>query len=183
MTTLDDVLRFWFEDSTLKDWFAKSEACDEKIRTEFGEAYDTAAEGDFSKWRVTASGCLALGILLDQFPPQHVPQQLEGLRYRLAGKGVATHALERNFDVEDGLTDNHRCFLYLPFEHSEAIEDQLLSLRLFRERTQDERYVDYAERHHRVIERFGRFPHRNTVMGRESTAEEREFLRQNKTGF
>ncbi len=68
MTTLDDVLRFWFEDSTLKDWFAKSEACDEKIRTEFGEAYDTAAEGDFSKWRVTASGCLALGILLDQFP-------------------------------------------------------------------------------------------------------------------
>ena len=91
--------------------------------------------------------------------------------------------LERNFDVEDGLTDNHRCFLYLPFEHSEAIEDQLLSLRLFRERTQDERYVDYAERHHRVIERFGRFPHRNTVMGRESTAEEREFLRQNKTGF
>ena len=183
MTTLDDVLRFWFEDSTLKDWFAKSEAFDEKIRTEFGEAYDTAAEGDFSEWRVTASACLALCILLDQFPRNMFRNNSKAFATDQLARGVATHALERNFDVEDGLTDNHRCFLYLPFEHSEAIEDQLLSLRLFRERTQDEHYVDYAERHHRVIERFGRFPHRNTVMGRESTAEEREFLRQNKTGF
>ena len=179
----DEVLQFWFEDSTPKDWFMKSEAFDLQIRERFGAAYDEAAAGGFSDWRETSSGCIALCIMLDQFPRNMFRNNSKAYAADAQARSVAAHTLEQNFDTEDGLTDNHRCFLYLPFEHSEAIEDQRLSLRLFRERTKDERYIDYAERHLRVIERFGRFPHRNAVMGRESTAEEETFLAQNATGF
>ena len=183
MATVEDILHFWFEESTPKEWFTKSDEFDAQIKTRFGADYDIAAAGGFSDWRESASGCIALCILLDQFPRNMFRDDPKSFATDPLSREIAHHVLKRNFDAEDGMTDNHRCFLYLPFEHSEALDDQRLSLQLFQERTEDERYIDYATRHLDVIERFGRFPHRNKVLGRESTAEEIEFLKQNATGF
>ena len=183
MATVEDILHFWFEESTPKEWFTKSDEFDAQIKTRFGADYEIAAEGGVSDWRESASGCIALCILLDQFPRNMFRDNPKTFATDPLAREITHHALKRNFDVEDGLTDNHRCFLYLPFEHSEAIDDQRLSLQLFQEHTEDERYIEYAKRHLVVIERFGRFPHRNKVLGRESTAEEIEFLTQNTTGF
>ena len=183
MATAEDILNFWFKESTPKEWFTKSEEFDTQIKTRLGVDYDIAATGGYSDWQQSASGCIALCILLDQFPRNMFRDDPKSFATDPLAREIARHALAQKFDAEDDLTDDHRCFLYLPFEHSEAIEDQRLSLKLFQERTEDERYIEYAKRHLVVIERFGRFPHRNKVMGRVSTAEEIEFLKQNATGF
>ena len=183
IATVKDILHFWFEESTPKEWFTKSDEFDAQIKTRFGADYDTVAAGGFSDWRASASGCIALCILLDQFPRNMFRNNPKTFATDPLAREIARHALAQKFDAEDELTDDHRCFLYLPFEHSEAIGDQRLSLQLFQERTKDERYIEYAKRHLVVIERFGRFPHRNKVLDRESTAEEIEFLKQNATGF
>jgi uncharacterized protein (DUF924 family) len=179
MATAEDVLHFWFEESTPKKWFTESDKFDAQIKTRFGADYDIAAKGGDSDWRGSASGCIALCILLDQFPRNMFRDDPKSFATDPLARNVARDALEQQCYVKDWLTDDHRCFLYLPLEHSEEMEDQRLSLRLFKERTENERYIDYARRHLVVIERFGGFPHRNKVLGRESTAEEIEFLKQN----
>lgn len=183
MATVEDILNFWFEESTPKEWFSKSDEFDAQIKTRFGADYDVASAGGFGDWRESASGCIALCILLDQFPRNMFRDDPKSFATDQLVRDVARHAVEQQYDLDDWLTDDHRCFLYLPFEHSEAMEDQRLSVKLFTERTNNEIYIDYAERHLRTIELFGRFPHRNDVLGRTSTAEEIEFLKQNATGF
>ncbi len=174
MSEINDVLGFWFERLAPEQWFEKDAALDDEIRAHFGALYRRAAAGGRDDWRETPEGTLALVIVLDQFPRNMFRESAKTYAADAKALDVARRAVERDFDLK--LPEVRRRFLYLPFEHSESLEDQRTSVRLVRERGGNELAIDYAERHLKVIERFGRFPHRNEILGRESTEEEAEFL-------
>ena len=168
------VLDFWRDAGPTK-WFAKDEAFDAEFRRRFETAHLMAARRELDHWAESADGMLALLILLDQFP-RNV--------WRGTGHAFATDPLARHFATLavdqglDGMIDNAlRRFIYLPFQHSEDRADQDRALALFQslDRDDDDRW---AEHHHAVIVRFGRFPHRNRALGRETTPEEQAFLDQ-----
>jgi uncharacterized protein (DUF924 family) len=169
------VVAFWKEAGPSK-WFARDAAFDALFRARFEDAHFMAARGELDPWAETPEGSLALLILLDQFPRN---------AFRGSGHAFATDPLARHFAVravdagQDRLIGNDlRRFFYLPLQHSENMADQDRQLALFQtmERPADDRW---AEHHHKVIAAFGRFPHRNRVLGRETTPEEQAFLDQN----
>lgn len=184
MTTPLDVLSFWFADGpdTYREaWFKRDDAFDAEIRERFGGLSAAAGIDALASWRETSAGVLALAILLDQFPRNLHRGRAEAFAADPIMRDIARDAvLGRRVDL--GLTVVQRVFLYLPFEHSEAMADQDLSVALFEGLRDDQRMakpagvIDYAWRHRAVIERFGRFPHRNAALGRESTAAERAWL-------
>lgn len=178
------VLSFWFGGpggtewgQRRKAWFRKDTAFDAEIRRLFGEDMVLARSGALDAWLENPEDCLALILLLDQFPRnawRNTPEAFSGDPGALAS---ARLAVTRGYDAQ--LPPEQRMFVYLPFEHSESLEDQRRCLQLvaaFTDMPGYEDVIDYARRHLQVIERFGRFPHRNAVLGRASTAEEREFL-------
>ncbi len=183
MTTMQTVLRFWFEEHDDEDWFRGGELFDEKIRDRFLGLYDDGAAGRLDGWRETAMGCVALCLVLDQFPRNLFRGDPRSYATDAAARAVTEHAIAEGFDVDPALDGRHRMFLYLPLEHSEDIDDQRKCVDLVRDRIGDERYLDFADRHLKIVERFGRFPHRNAVLGRTSTDEEVEFLKQPGSGF
>ena len=167
-----DVVGFWKEAGPGK-WFAKDEAFDARFRQRFERAHFMAARRELDPWAETPEGSLALLILLDQFP-RNV--------FRGTGHAFATDPLARHFAVmaldegQDRLVENDlRRFFYLPLQHAEdmALQDRQLALFQTMERPADDRW---AEHHHAIIARFGRFPHRNRALGRETTPEEQAFL-------
>lgn len=175
MTQLPDaaqVVVFW-RDAGPDRWFARDDAFDAEFRRRFEDAHFAAARRELDAWAETPEGALALLILLDQFPRN---------AWRGTGHAFATDPLARRF-ARDALARGHdqavepalRKFLYIPFQHSEDPADQDRALALFQglERAPDDRW---AEHHHGVIARFGRFPHRNAALGRDSTPEEQAFL-------
>jgi uncharacterized protein (DUF924 family) len=184
VTTPLDVLTFWFSegpDAFREAWFKRSDAFDTEIRDRFGVLAAAARTDALASWRESAAGVLALAILLDQFPRNIHRGSAEAFAGDAMMRGIAREAvLGRGIDT--GLTPTQRIFLYLPFEHSEVMADQDLSVALFEGLRDDARMgapggtIDYAWRHRAVIQRFGRFPHRNAALGRESTAEERVWL-------
>ena len=166
------VVAFWKEAGPSK-WFAKDDAFDAEFRRRFHHAHVAAARRELDPWAASPEGSLALLILLDQFP-RNV--------FRGTGHAFATDPLARHFAIQaldagqDQLVENDlRRFFYLPLQHAEdmALQDRQLALFQTMERPDDDRW---AEHHHAVIARFGRFPHRNRALGRETTAEERAFL-------
>lgn len=180
-----EVIGFWFrEPGRDKRWFAKDAAFDEEIRARFLPRHEEALRGDFASWKARDGDCLALILLLDQFPRN----LFRGTARAFAGDAhaleAARHALASGYDR--GMRPVERLFAYLPFEHSESPEDQRLSCRLMRPLADypetDDAYR-YAVRHLEVIQRFGRFPHRNAALGRASTEEELAFLKQPGSGF
>lgn len=183
MAAIDDVLGFWFEEHDREDWFAKSNEFDRKIKDRFLTVYEEAAGGGLQEWRDTPRGCLALCLVLDQFPRNLFRDDPRAFAMDALARDVTRHLLDRGFDRDPALDSPARMFVYLPLEHSEDIDDQRLCLDLVRERIGDDDFIDYAERHLKIIERFGRFPHRNAILGRESTPEEVAFLKQPGSGF
>ena len=183
MATSNEVLRFWFDEHGRDDWFKKSDEFNAKIRDRFLGVYEQAAAGALEDWRETPLGCVALCLVLDQFPRNLFRSDPRSYAADAQARSVTAYALEHGFDRDPALDGIHRMFLYLPLEHSEDIDDQRACVDLVGERIGDEEFVDYAERHLRVIERFGRFPHRNEVLGRASTDEEIEYLSQPGSGF
>ncbi len=183
MTTIETVLRFWFEDHDHDDWFKGGDAFDEKIRENFLGLYEDGASGALDQWRDTALGSVALCLVLDQFPRNLFRGGPRSYATDAAARTVCNDAIDRGFDRDDAVGDLHRLFLYLPLEHSEDLADQQRCVELIRERIGNDEFVDFALQHLRIIERFGRFPHRNAVLGRASTEEELEFLKQPNSGF
>jgi len=186
---LDDfteVLDFWFgaPDSpergrSRKVWFRKSDAFDAEIRARFFPLWEQAVRGELERWRSTPLAALALVVVLDQFSRnmfRGTPRAFAGDPAALA---AATSMVERSFDRL--LSAQERIFVYLPFEHAEDLAAQRRSLALFDALDPDD--MEYARRHYEIIARFGRFPHRNAILGRESTAEEAEFLEQPGSSF
>jgi len=152
------------------------------VRDRFLPTYRLAADGVCDLWRDEAQGCLALCIVLDQFPRNMFRGQPESFASDPKALLVAKHALARGFDQT--LPPQQRRFLYLPFEHSEEPTDQTRAVGLFQSmQAEDPLGYDYALRHQAVIERFGRFPHRNAILGRKNTSEEDEYLAQPGAGF
>lgn len=178
------ILDFWFgtrpdavAEHRKKLWFAKDAATDATIRAQFLPSYELAVAGELDAWRDTAKGSLALVILLDQFARNMFRGEARAFASDRLAREVASEATERGFDLM--LEPVQRVFMYLPFEHSESLADQQRSLDLFANLAKYEgleEMVRYAQLHYDVIERFGRFPHRNAVLGRQSTAAERAFL-------
>jgi uncharacterized protein (DUF924 family) len=182
-----DVLDFWFgtSDTARDEWFRKDPAFDARIRERFGPLVEQALAGALTDWNRAPDGALAQVLLLDQFTRNiHRGSALAfaGDRPALA---LAQSMVGRGDDA--ALPPLRRVFVYLPFEHAEDAAAQRESLRLFAALAAAhpalEPFNDYARRHAEVIERFGRFPHRNAVLGRASTAEELAYLSQPGSGF
>ena len=172
-----------------KIWFEKSEAFDAELRDRFLADYERAAAGACDALAATPDGVLALMILFDQLPRNLFRGQARAFATDARARDVAARAVASGLDTR--LSPVERIFVYLPFEHSEDLADQRRSVALFEslpvtpEFTEAERanVVDYAGRHLVIVERFGRFPHRNAALGRASTPEETEFLKQPGSSF
>lgn len=176
-----DVLDFWFSEKVRPQWFVRSDAFDVEVRDRLGPALDEAAAGRFDDWTREARPCLALVILLDQVPRNVHRGTVRAFETDPKALAAARLAVERGYDAD--FTADERLFLYLPFEHAEDRDAQRRSVELFRERIGPGLYLDYALRHEEVVVRFGRFPHRNAILGRRSTEEEVEFLKQPGSAF
>lgn len=167
------VLRFWFEELTPEQWFRSSADLDETMRTRFGAWLEPAREGALDDWATSPDGALALLVLLDQLPRNVHRNSALAFASDAKARAVANVAIAAGFDRK--VPPERRTFFYLPLEHSENLADQKRSVALF-EALGNAEQLDYAHRHHAVIARFGRFPHRNPMLGRDSTAEELAYL-------
>lgn len=159
---IEEVLKFWFHDLSPNDWFEGNEAVDGHIRERFQELHEALREQVPETWRRSARGCLAAVIVLDQFPRNMYRGASRAFAADGAAPSLAKEALMRGFDRE--LSMDQRKFLYLPFEHSENPAEQARSIELFGT-LGSELDLDYARRHKEIIDRFGRFPHRNILSG------------------
>lgn len=177
-----DVLAFWFSDAAKPNWFARSEAFDGAVREALLPLHERAATGELDVWAEAADGALALVVLLDQVPRNVFRGTPRAFATDAKGREIAWAAIGAGLDWQL-VGDDRRTFLYLPLEHSEDVDDQRACVRLFEERVSDPMYADYARRHLADVERFGRFPHRNAILGRETTAEEAAFLTEPGSSF
>jgi len=192
--TADDVLDFWFQRPAFKEkggpleyrncWFEKSDAFDAEIAQQFGAAVESALAEGFADWAATPDGALALVLLLDQFPRNLFRNQAKAFAGDARARIVARQAVDRGFDI--ALPPVMRLFFYMPFEHSESLPDQDLAHLLFSAldmQLPGHDLAHWADKHRVIIARFGRFPHRNAALGRQSSPEETEFLRQPGSSF
>lgn len=186
MSQANEILDFWFGSpdepeygKPRKVWFVKEPEFDEELRRRFLTDYEKAAGGNLDEWKDSPSECLALILLLDQFPRNIFRETPQAFATEWEALSTAHQAIAQGYDRK--LLNVQRWFIYLPFEHSENIEHQRQSVKLFQKLSGDKesaKAIESAIRHRSVIERFGRFPHRNIILGRPSTPEEKEFLKQ-----
>ena len=171
-----DVLAFW-RDAGPDRWFARDDAFDAQIRRRFFDLWQAAADGQLSSWQASDDGTLALAIVLDQFPRNMFRGDPRAYATDAAARDLAIRAIEGGVDlrVDPVLHD----FLYMPLMHSEILADQERCIELFRKAGNTEN-LKYAEHHADIIRRFGRFPHRNPILGRATTADEQAFLESDK---
>lgn len=165
------LIDFWFSDENKDRWFHGGDDFDTLIRSRFLDTWQAGKAGELSTWEETPEGALALVILLDQFPLNMFRDQAESYSTEAMAREVAERAIEKGFDRD--MEQQQKFFLYLPFMHSEDIDHQLCSIELFSKAGLETRW---AIHHCKIIERFGRFPHRNEALGRESTEEEQAYL-------
>jgi uncharacterized protein (DUF924 family) len=172
--TAEDVLAFWREAGP-ECWYKRDTAFDATIRSRFRELWEKAAAGELQSWETSDDGALALVIVLDQFPRNMFRDDARTYCSDALAREVAARAIARGADLRlDGAI---REFFYMPFMHSENFADQLHCIELFRQSGNPDS-LKYAEGHAEIIHRFGRFPHRNRILGRQTTPEERAFLDQ-----
>lgn len=175
-----DILHFWFCESTQPFWFAKSDAFDQKLRQRFGDVLKQAALGELWTWRDCAEGRLAEIIVLDQFSRNIYRDTSAAFAQDAQALTLAQEAIAQGLDQT--LCVEKRIFLYLPFMHSESQMIHLEALKLF-QALGHANTLDYEIRHKAIIDRFGRYPHRNVILGRQSSEEELAFLQQPNSGF
>lgn len=194
MTSLPDeaqaVLAFWFDPAHREEWFAAQPSFDLAIHTRFGETFRLAAQGRLAHWTETPRGWLALLIVLDQFSRNFYRGDRQAWAQDLHAQRIALSGIEEGFDRQ--LPPIQRVFAYMPLEHAEDMGLQRRCVALFEdlceslpahERDHHAGFLDYARKHEAVIARFGRFPHRNALLGRTNTPEEEDYLAQPHAGF
>lgn len=167
------ILDFWFSAATEANWFVRSDALDQHITDTFGDIYQAARAGDLDAWKNELLSALALVITLDQFPRNMFRGSPQSFESDEKARTVTAYALDQGFD--QSVTQKQRPFFYLPLMHSENVEDQRHAVRLY-EQLGIASSLDFAHQHADIIERFGRFPHRNAVLDRQNTSEEDTFL-------
>jgi uncharacterized protein (DUF924 family) len=168
-----EVLTFWFTEPTPLLWFNSNQNFDQTLQKQFFATYHAAATQQLRDWEQAPTSAVALVIVLDQFPLNMFRGQPDSFATEAAARAIAERAIARGFDSE--LKPLERLFLYLPFMHSEALADQERSVKLF-ETLGMEDSTRFAHHHRDLIRRFGRFPHRNAILGRDSTPEELAYL-------
>ncbi len=199
METIDSILGFWFgtdpdDEATAKKqgkmWWQKQPEIDTLIRQRFMFYTQEASTGILEPWTRSAQGLLALILLTDQFPRNMYRDTPQAFAFDELARSWCKQGMAAGLDLE--LTPIQRVFFYLPLEHSELLEDQRLSMQQFDKLAAlgtgsngqaFTGYADFARRHHAIIERFGRFPHRNRILDRRSTAEETAFLQEKGSSF
>lgn len=177
-----DVIDFWFKESSPQQWFQKNPEYDALIKSRFIEVYEIARQGGLDDWKNDADGVLALCLLLDQFPRNMFRDTAQAFATDAQALLIVKYAINKGLDQV--VSPDKRRFVYFPFEHSEHLPDQKKSLELFETlRADSPLSYEYAVRHYDVVEKYGRFPHRNAVLERENTPEEDEYLSQIGSGF
>ena len=168
-----DILDFWYSAEMQGCWFSSTPALDDAIRDKFEALWRKAAAGELDGWKETPEGCLALTIVLDQLPLNMFRGQAESFSTEQQAVETAKYAIGKGYGRR--LPAQRLAFLYMPLMHSENLADQELSVRLF-EAAQLESNLRFAQHHRELIRKYGRFPHRNGILGRQSTPEEIEYL-------
>ena len=180
MTEHQEVITFWFEELKPTQWWQVDDALDQQISIRFKEVHHRACRCELELWRESPAGRLAEIIVLDQFSRniyRNTPQAFSSDPLALA---LAQEAIKQGAD--QACNEQQRGFFYLPFMHSESIVIHEIAVQLY-QALGNENNLDFENRHKEIIERFGRYPHRNIILGRESTPEEAEFLKQPGSGF
>lgn len=168
-----DILAFWFGELTPEQWWKRDDAVDKRIEEKFLALHERLADHVPPNWLTSAKGRLAAVIALDQFPRNMFRGSARSFATDPKALALAKQTIALGMDKE--LSNNERIFLYVPLQHSEDPSDQAESVRLYKE-LGNENSLDFAEKHKLIIDRFGRFPHRNDILGRETTQEERDFI-------
>ncbi|MDH5446240.1 MAG: DUF924 domain-containing protein [Gammaproteobacteria bacterium] len=171
--TPQTLLNFWFAPQQEKRWFNSTPEFDQQIHEQFEQVWIMAKAGQQTDWEQTAEGALALVVLLDQMPLNMYRGLPESFSTEAQARTVAERAIEQGFDLQ--LTDSGKAFLYMPFMHSEDMRDQDRSVALY-EAAGLKHNLKFAKHHRDIVRRFGRFPHRNMILGRTSTEEETDWL-------
>ena len=177
---IDEIVAFWFETLKPEDWYRKNPAVDAEITARFGATYDALKTGVPPEWLAEPKGMLAAILVLDQLPRNMFRDDPRAFATDGAALALAKRAISEGFDMR--LAPEQRAFIYLPVQHAETPEDQARSIALFTA-LGNPNNLDFAQRHQAIITRFGRFPHRNSVLGRASTAEEVAFLQEPGSSF
>ncbi|KXS38381.1 MAG: hypothetical protein AWU55_1598 [Halomonadaceae bacterium T82-2] len=176
----ESVLDFWFRELAPRQWFRKDPALDRCIETRFRAIWEAARAGELWPWRDSPHGRLAEVLVLDQFSRNLFRDRPEAFAQDAQALVLAQEAVAAGVDAE--LETSQRVFLYMPYMHSESLRIHDEAVKLF-DQPGLENNLEYEHRHRRILERFGRYPHRNAILGRESTPEEVEFLRQPGSSF
>ena len=171
--TPDEILDFWFSEPISKYWFNSNEDIDADIRMRFVALWEQARQGRLEHWTQTADGSLALIIVFDQLPLNMYRGQAKSFATEAMGIETARQAIDKGFDKQ--IAQDRLMFMYMPFMHSENMQDQDYALQLFRDAGLEEN-LKFALHHRSIVERFGRFPHRNPILGRASSAAEIAYM-------
>ncbi|MCH2546478.1 MAG: DUF924 domain-containing protein [Alphaproteobacteria bacterium] len=176
----DDVLKFWLEDATYSQWFARDDVFDASIRKRFSQTHAAAITAELWHWRRSPQGRLAEIIVIDQFSRNLHRNSAQAFAYDSMALALAQEAIENGDDEK--LDKVQRRFLYMPFMHSESAIIHEVAMQLFTA-IDDENTLKYEKLHKKIIDKFGRYPHRNAVLGRKSTKEEEAFLKEPNSSF
>lgn len=170
---IDEIHDFWFAELGKSGWFAQSDEIDEEITKRFGELWQKLRQCPASIFMDSGKMALSAVILFDQFPRNMFRSDAKAFSTDHLARKIAGRAIENGYDRD--MSEAHRHFLYMPFMHSEDLADQNKSVLLFTE-LGDTELLEYAVKHRKMIEKFGRFPHRNDILGRRTSAEEKEAI-------
>lgn len=168
-----DIIQYWFDEKTKPQWFNSTLLFDAELKERFEAVYIAATQDELNHWLEDAEGALALIIVLDQFPLNFYRGDARSFLTEEKSRLVAEAAMKKGFDKL--LTDEQKAFLYMPFMHSENLDDQDHSVALY-EKAGLQGNVTFAHHHRSIIARFGRFPHRNVILGRENSEAEKNYL-------
>lgn len=175
-----DILKFWFEELKSHQWFEKSDEIDQQIKERFNEVHAQAIAGELEDWRENALGRVAEIIVIDQFSRNIFRGHKESFLYDPIALVLAQEAL--NNKADEALSSEKKAFLYMPFMHSESMLIHRRAMELYSQPGL-EYNLEFEKKHLDIIEKFGRYPHRNEILGRESTPEEKEYLKDPNAGF
>jgi len=169
----EEIINFWFEEVDSSLWFNSTAEFDLQLKQRFESVYQEALKGTLDHWGNSPDGALALIVLLDQFPLNMYRGKPESFSGEKKAQSIAREAVAKKFDEQ--LTDAQKAFMYMPLMHSEDMNDQDFSVSLY-EKAGLKQNLRFAKHHRKIVRKFGRFPHRNSILGRESTVEEIAYL-------
>lgn len=172
--TPQEVIEFWYSEKVASQWFASTPELDKEILEKYEEVWEQALAGELDEWSQNPEGCLALAIILDQFPLNMFRDQAKCFQSEKKAVEIAWKAIKNEYAQK--IVKEKLAFLFMPFMHCEVLAEQDMAVKMFRE-FDLKGNIKFAEHHREIIRKFGRFPHRNKILGRESTKEEIAYLK------